>query len=58
VLFNLNLAKEAIRALNYAILVEGQMDCISVFAAGFRNVIASSGTAFHRSAGRAAEALR
>src|SRR5205814_7672642 len=37
---------ESIRALNYAILVEGQMDCISVFAAGFRNVIASSGTAF------------
>jgi len=46
VLFNLDLAREAIRALNYAILVEGQMDCISVFAAGFRNVIASSGTAF------------
>jgi DNA primase len=46
VLFNLDLAKEAVRALNYAILVEGQMDCISVFATGFRNVIASSGTAF------------
>src|SRR5437763_13621667 len=46
VLFNLDLAKEAIRALNYAVLVEGQMDCISVFAAGFHNVIASSGTAF------------
>ena len=46
VLFNLDLAKEAIRALNYAILVEGQMDCISVFAAGFHNVIASSGTTF------------
>ncbi len=46
VLFNLDQAKEAIRALNYAILVEGQMDCISVFAAGFHNVIASSGTAF------------
>jgi DNA primase len=46
VLFNLDLAKEAIRKLDYAILVEGQMDCISVFAAGFHNVIASSGTAF------------
>jgi DNA primase len=46
VLFNLDQAKESIRALNYAILVEGQMDCISVSAAGFRNVIASSGTAF------------
>jgi DNA primase len=46
VLFNLSQAKEAIRKLDYAILVEGQMDCISVFAAGFHNVIASSGTAF------------
>ncbi|MBI1739550.1 MAG: toprim domain-containing protein, partial [Candidatus Koribacter versatilis] len=46
VLFNLDHAKEAIRKLEYAILVEGQMDCISVFAAGFQNVIASSGTAF------------
>jgi DNA primase len=46
VLFNLDQAKEAIRKLDYAILVEGQMDCISVFAAGFQNVIASSGTAF------------
>jgi DNA primase len=46
VLFNLDLAKEAIRKLDYAILVEGQMDCVSVFAAGFHNVIASSGTAF------------
>ncbi len=46
VLFNLDKAKEAIRKLDYAILVEGQMDCVSVFAAGFHNVIASSGTAF------------
>jgi DNA primase len=46
VLFNLHQAKEAIRKLDYAILVEGQMDCIAVFAAGFHNVIASSGTAF------------
>jgi DNA primase len=46
VLFNLDLAKEWIKKFEYAILVEGQMDCISVFAAGFQNVIASSGTAF------------
>jgi DNA primase len=46
VLFNLDHAKEAIRKLDYAILVEGQMDCISVYAAGLHNVIASSGTAF------------
>ena len=46
VLYNLDRAREAIRALGYVILVEGQMDCIAVFMAGFRNVIASSGTAF------------
>ena len=46
VLFNLDLAKEWVKKFDYAILVEGQMDCISVFAAGFQNVIASSGTAF------------
>jgi DNA primase len=46
VLFNLDLAKDPVRKLDYAILVEGQMDCISIYAAGFHNVIASSGTAF------------
>jgi len=46
VLFNLDKAKDAIRHLGYAILVEGNVDCISVFTAGFQNVIASSGTAF------------
>jgi DNA primase len=46
ILFNLDQARQAIRELDYAILVEGQMDCISVYAAGFHNVIASSGTAF------------
>jgi len=46
VLFNLDLAKEWVKKFDYAILVEGQMDCISVYAAGFQNVIASSGTAF------------
>ncbi len=46
VLFNLDKAKEHIRKLEYAILVEGQMDCIARLPAGFHNVIASSGTAF------------
>ncbi len=48
VLFNLDKAKDAIRKLDYAILVEGQMDCISLYTANppFHNVIASSGTAF------------
>jgi len=46
VLFNLDKAKDPIRHLGYAILVEGNVDCISVFMAGFHNVIATSGTAF------------
>jgi DNA primase len=46
VLYNLDKAKEAIRHLKYTIVVEGQMDCVSVYAAGFHNVVASSGTAF------------
>ncbi len=46
VLFNLDKAKTAIRQQNFALLVEGQMDCISVFAAGITNVLATSGTAF------------
>ncbi len=46
VLFNLDKARTAIRAQNFALLVEGQMDCISVFTAGITNVLATSGTAF------------
>jgi DNA primase len=46
VLYNLDRAKEAIKKLDYAVIVEGQMDCIAVFTAGLHNVIASSGTAF------------
>src|SRR5580658_9961469 len=46
VLFNLDKAKSAIRQIEFALLVEGQMDCISVFLAGVQNVIATSGTAF------------
>lgn len=46
VLFNLDKAKAAVRSLEFALLVEGQMDCISVFLAGIQNVIATSGTAF------------
>ena len=46
VLFNLDKAKAAIRQLEFALLVEGQMDCISVYLRGIQNVIATSGTAF------------
>jgi DNA primase len=46
VLFNLDKAKEAIRRYKFTIIVEGQMDCIAAYSAGFHNVVASSGTAF------------
>jgi DNA primase len=48
VLFNMDKAKTAIRQkdVDFALLVEGQMDCISVYLRGIRNVIATSGTAF------------
>ena len=46
VLFNLDKAKTAVRTVGFALLVEGQMDCISVFLRGIQNVIATSGTAF------------
>ena len=46
VLFNLDKAKTAMRTVGFALLVEGQMDCISVFLGGIQNVIATSGTAF------------
>ena len=46
VLFNADKAKAAIRRYEFALLVEGQMDCISVYLRGIQNVIATSGTAF------------
>ena len=46
VLFNLDKAKAEIRSMDFALLVEGQMDCISVYMAGVHNVLATSGTAF------------
>ena len=46
VLFNLDKARAAIRQNNFALLVEGQMDCISVYMTGVQNVLATSGTAF------------
>jgi DNA primase len=46
ILFNLDKAKSDMRSHDFALLVEGQMDCISVYMAGVRNVLATSGTAF------------
>lgn len=45
ILFGFDKAKSAIRHHNFAILVEGQMDCVLAHQAGFRNTVATSGTA-------------
>ncbi len=44
-LYGLNQARQSIRMTREAILVEGYMDVLSLVQAGFRNVIASAGTA-------------
>jgi DNA primase len=45
VLYGLDKAKESIRKNNFSILVEGQMDLVLSHQAGFKNTIATSGTA-------------
>ncbi|MDE2399647.1 MAG: DNA primase [Patescibacteria group bacterium] len=45
VLYGLDKAKESIRKNNFSILVEGQMDLILSHQAGFKNTVATSGTA-------------
>jgi len=45
ILYGLSFAKDEIRKLDKAILVEGYMDLISLFQAGVKNVVAVSGTA-------------
>jgi DNA primase len=44
VLYHLDRAAQAIRKLDYAILVEGYMDCIAVASSGIENVAACCGT--------------
>lgn len=44
-LYGLDQAKDAIRAQNLAVIVEGYMDVIGAHQAGFKNVVASLGTA-------------
>ncbi len=46
VLYHLDRGGKAIRKQDYAILVEGYMDCIAVDSCGIENVIASCGTSF------------
>ncbi len=45
VLFGIDKAKESIRRNDFSILVEGQMDLVLSHQAGFKNTVASSGTA-------------
>ena len=45
ILYGIYQSKESIRENDYAILVEGYADLISVFQGGVKNVVASSGTA-------------
>ena len=45
VLFGLDKAKDSIRKNNFSILVEGQFDLVLSHQAGFRNTVATSGTA-------------
>lgn len=43
--FGLHLAKASIREVNYAVLVEGNMDVIASYQAGVKQVVATAGTA-------------
>jgi len=45
ILYGLSATKEDIQQSGYAVLVEGQMDLLSSYQAGVKNVVASSGTA-------------
>ena len=44
-LYNLHRSRDAMRKANRAVLVEGYMDVIGVYAAGIKEVVASCGTA-------------
>jgi DNA primase len=46
ILYGLNFTKDEIRKKGSAVLVEGYVDFLSLYHAGIKNVVASSGTAF------------
>src|SRR5579884_7042 len=52
ILFGLHKSKRALIEANCAIVCEGQLDLISLFEAGIRNVVAPQGTAFTDSQAR------
>lgn len=45
IVFGLDLARQPIKQADLAIIVEGQMDCITAHQFGYKNVVATSGTA-------------
>lgn len=55
--FGLSQAKEAIRKLDYAVVVEGNLDVVSSHQAGVRQVVATAGTAMTESHLRALSRL-
>jgi len=57
ILFGLDRAKAHIREMDQVIIVEGQLDCITAHQFGFKNVIASSGTALTEDQARLLERL-
>ena len=48
VLYGMSRSKDAIRERDYAVLVEGYIDLLSLWNAGFKNVVATLGTALTR----------
>ncbi|MGB9681471.1 MAG: DNA primase [bacterium] len=53
VLYGLYQTRDEIMKKDQAIIVEGYMDCISLYQAGIKNVVASMGTSFTREQGLA-----
>ncbi len=45
-LYGLNLSRDAVREVDFVVVVEGYLDCIIPYQEGLHNIVASQGTAF------------